>query len=230
MPPLRCILAEWQLVRTRLVRSRLGLWLLLLGTGAVVEGALAESSDVVAVALRVGMLGAVLGIAFGAGSDADRAALALTLTHPTTPLAIALGRCFAAVTAAGIAMLIALAAAAGLGGESGIELIHLGLAGAVAAAATAAATLFGVWLGGNAVAGVLFLYIATASGISPAAMESRLPPGGVRDLGIALVEALPGVWRYRGLATGSGMAWIHATVWIVGGVLLGTVALTRRRR
>jgi hypothetical protein len=230
MPPLRCILAEWQLVRTRLVRSRLGLWLLLLGTGAVVEGALAESNDVVGVALRVAMLGAVLGIAFGAGSDADRAALALTLTHPTTPLAVTLGRCLAAVTAAAAAMLIALAARAGLSGESGIELIHLGLAGAVAAAATAAATLFGVWLGGNAVAGVFFLYIATASGISPDAMEGLLPPGGVRDLGIALVEAAPGIWRYRGLAAGSGAAWIHAAVWIVGGVLLGTVALPRRRR
>src|SRR2546422_100788 len=35
---LQCILAEWQLARTRLVRSRLGLWLLLLVTGFVLGG------------------------------------------------------------------------------------------------------------------------------------------------------------------------------------------------
>jgi hypothetical protein len=226
---LHCVLAEWQLVRARLIRSRLGLWLLLLGGGAVVERTLAESSDIVGVALRVGMLGAVLGVAFGAGSDADRAALTLTLTHPTTPLAVALGRCLAAVTAAGAAMLIALAGSVGLGVESGIELIHVGIAGAIAAAATAAAALTGVWLGGNAVAGVFFLYIATTSGISPDAVQGLLPPGAVRDLGIALVQAAPGVWRYRGLAAGSGAAWLHAAVWIVGGVSLGTLALTRRR-
>lgn len=229
MPPLRCILAEWQLVRTRLVRSRLGLWLLLLAAGAVAEGARTESSDVVGVALRVGMLGAVLGVAFGAGSDADRAALALTLTHPTTPLAVALGRWLAALTAAGAALLMALAASAGLRVESGIAGFHSGIAGIGAAAATGAAALAGVWLGGNAVAGVLFLYIATASGLSPSAVEGLLPPGPVRGLGMAIVQAAPGVWRYRALAAGSGAAWLHAAVWIVAGLALSTVVLSRRR-
>src|SRR2546423_13034130 len=83
---LRCALAEWQLARTRLVRSRLGLWLLLLVTGFVLVG-----RHPVILALDTGMLAAVLAVAFTAGADSDRAALALTLTHPTTPLAVAAG-------------------------------------------------------------------------------------------------------------------------------------------
>jgi hypothetical protein len=225
--PLRCILAEWQLVRTRLVRSRLGLWLLLLAAGGVVAGAQAESSDLVGVALRVGMLGAVLGIAFGAGSDGDRAALALTFTHPTTPLAVALGRWLAALTAAGTAMLMALAPA-GLRGAFGIALIHAGIAGATAAAATAAAALPGVCLGGNAVAGVFFLYIAAASEISPDVAEGLVPAGVLRHVWIAIAEAAPGVWRYRTLAAGGGVAWLHAAAWIVGGVSLSAAVLSRR--
>lgn len=228
VPPLRCVLAEWQLVRTRLVRSRLGLWLLLLAAGAATTDAQAQARDLVGVALRVGMLGAVLGIAFGAGSDGDRAALALTLTHPTTPLAVALGRWLAALTAASAAMLMALAPA-GLHGAPGIALLHAGIAGATAAAATAAATLPGVWLGGNAVAGVFFLYIAAASVIPPDVAEGLLPAGTLRRVGIAIAAAAPGVWRYRTLAAGSGMAWLHAAAWIAAGISLSAVVLNRRR-
>jgi hypothetical protein len=229
VPPLRCILAEWQLVRTRLLRSRLGLWLLLLAAGAVAEAAREESSDLVGVAVRVGMLGSVLGIAFAAGSDADRAALSLTLTHPTTPLAVALGRWLAALTAAGAALLIALAAVAGLRVGAGPVLIHASFAGAAAAAATAAAALCGVWLGGNTVAGALFLYIAAVSQYSPEALGGLLPLGLVRAIGIALVQTAPGVWRYRAIGIGTGAAWLHATAWIVGGVSLSAAMLARWR-
>src|SRR5207247_906641 len=93
---LRCALAEWQLARTRLVRSRLGLWLLLLVGGLVLV-----ARHPVILALDTGMLAAVLAVAFTAGADSDRAALALTLTHPTTPLAVALGRWLAAGLAGG---------------------------------------------------------------------------------------------------------------------------------
>src|SRR2546427_11886831 len=94
---LQCILAEWRLARTRLVRSRLGLWLLLLVTGFVLVG-----RHPVILALDTGMLAAVLAVAFTAGADSDHAALALTLTHPTTPLAVAAGGGVAPGRVAGI--------------------------------------------------------------------------------------------------------------------------------
>src|SRR2546428_8552617 len=109
---LRCVLAEWQLVRARLVRSRLGIWLLLLGAGGAWLAARGASLTVLAP--QIAMLGAVLGVAFTVGSDADRAALALTLTHPTTPLAVAAGRWLAAVTAARLLLLAFLFVAAPL--------------------------------------------------------------------------------------------------------------------
>lgn len=210
------------------MRSRLGVWLLLLGALAVVEGTRAASSDLMLIALRVGMLGGVLGIAFGAGSDADRAALAVTLTHPTTPLAVALGRWLAALTAAGAATLVALGVAAGLLVEPGIAVARAALVGVTAAAATAAVTLAGVWLGGNTVAGAFFLYIAAASAVPPDAIESLFPPGPARDVGIAVVRAAPGVWRYRTLAAGSGAAWLHAATCILGGVACSAALLRRR--
>src|SRR5207245_2754662 len=93
-----CVLAEWQLLRSRLVRSRLGIWLLLLGAAGVWLAA--RGGPLTVLAPHVGMLGAVLGVAFTAGSDADRAALSLILTHPTTPLPLAAGRRLAALPAA----------------------------------------------------------------------------------------------------------------------------------
>src|SRR5439155_570329 len=87
---LRCVVAEWQLLRSRLVRSRLGIWLLLLGAAGVWLAA--RGGPLTVLAPHVAMLGAVLGVAFTAASDGDRAALSLILTHPTTPLAVATGR------------------------------------------------------------------------------------------------------------------------------------------
>src|SRR6184192_4025406 len=80
---LRCVLAEWQLLRARLVRSRLGLWLLLLSGGGAWLAT--RGAPLTILAPHLAMLGAVLGVAFSVGSDVDRAAVALTLTHPTTP-------------------------------------------------------------------------------------------------------------------------------------------------
>src|SRR6266487_3744790 len=113
---LRCVLAEWQLLRARLVRSRLGLWLLLLGGGGVWLAT--RGAPLTILAPHLAMLGAVLGVAFSVGSDVDRAAVALTLTHPTTPLAVAAGRWLAAVTAAGILLLAFLCVAAARGGNA----------------------------------------------------------------------------------------------------------------
>lgn len=159
---LRCVLAEWQLVRARLVRSRLGLWLLLLALGGAVLVARSPTPDPVAIAMRVGMLGAVLGVAFAAGSDIDRAAFALTLTHPTSRLALALGRWLAAVSAAAFAPLAVAATAIALDEAPASVVWHAAATGLAAAAAVAGVALPGVWLGGNAVAVGLFLYIALA--------------------------------------------------------------------
>ena len=101
-----CVLAEWQIVRARLLRSRLGLWLLLLGTGFAWLAAGGDRETLVRLALRTGMLSAILCVAFSAGSDSDRAALAVTLTHPTTPLALAAGRWLAACVAAVLVMAV----------------------------------------------------------------------------------------------------------------------------
>lgn len=207
MVPLCCIVAEWQLVRARLVRSRLGLWLLLLA--AVTSGwrnGVRRSSSLF-LALAVGMEAAVLCVAFCAGSDADRAALALTLTHPTTPAALAWGRWLAALTAAAILMLGCLAAAAG---------------------AVAACALLAVWVGGNTCAGVLFLYIALASPLAPEGLRQLSVPGPLRSLGVAILDLLPGVWRYRRLAGGEPGAWLHVALWVVVAVPLAG-AIARRR-
>src|SRR3989442_3710081 len=191
---LRCVLAEWQLVRARLVRSRPGIWLLLLGAGGAWLAARGASLTVLAPQLAV--LGAVLGLAFPVGSDADRAALALTLTPPTTPLGGAAGRWLAAVTAAGILVLALLFVA---GAQSSLPpgaVVRAAVAGFGAAAGAAGCALLAVARGGNALAGALLLYIAVPSIVSADAPRgAHQPPPGTWS-GLAILEVLPGVWRY----------------------------------
>lgn len=231
MIPLHCVLAEWQLVRARLLRSRLGLWLLLLAGGGAW---LALRTDAVAglgpLAVRVGMLGAILCVAFCGGADADRVSLALTLTHPTTPAALALGRWLAAASAATLAMLAAVIAVAGLTDAPGALVVRALLAGAGAAGAAAACTLPAVWLGGNALAGVLFVYIAGPSAILPAALQEWGAPGLLRAFAVAILEATPSLWRYQELAAGNVAAWLHAAGWTAIGTVLASVVVRKRVR
>ncbi|MGH7567713.1 MAG: hypothetical protein ACREL9_01895, partial [Gemmatimonadales bacterium] len=106
MHTLRCILAEWQLVRVRLLRTRLGLGLLLLGAALVGLGLPATGVALAATAVLAGALSAVLTVAFGAGSAPDRLALSLTLSHPTTPGTVACGRWLAvSAVAAGFTLI-----------------------------------------------------------------------------------------------------------------------------
>ena len=213
---LHCALAEWQLARTRLVRSRLGLWLLLL-----VGGVALVARHPVVMAVDVGMLAAVLAVAFTAGADTDRAALTLTLTHPTTPFAVALGRWLAASAIAAICVGIACGARAGLG-ESGAPGLWRAAAGGVAAAgATAAGTLALVWAGGNGLTGTSVRRAALA-----ALLGEGLPGAIVR----VVVETLPAVWRYARLAGGDAAAWLHVTAWAGGGVIVASQLLARRSR
>lgn len=228
MFPLRSVLAEWQVVRPRLVRSRLGLCLLLLVAGTGAGGAPPRAAAITPLALQVGMLAGVLGIAFAAGSDADRAAVALTLTHPTTPFAIALGRWLAAVTAAGIALVVTIVAAAGLHPAGGLEVVRAGVVGLVAAGAAAAAALPGAWLGGNTATGILFIYIAATGVLAPEGTGALRGSGPLRLVASAVLQVAPCSWRYQGLTLGSGTAWLHALVWMVGGVSLSALLLERR--
>ena len=222
---LQCILAEWRLARTRLVRSRLGLWLLLLVTGFVLVG-----RHPVILALDTGMLAAVLAVAFTAGADSDRAALALTLTHPTTPLAVAAGRWLAASSVAGICVGLACGAQAGRWDGDAAELWSAAAGGVAAAGATAACALALVWAGGNAAAGLLFLYVFVISGLSPPAVAVVLGGGLASRMAGVVVEVLPGVWRYARLAGGDSGAWLHAVSWAVGGVAAAALVLARRTR
>jgi hypothetical protein len=223
---LRCVLAEWQLLRSRLVRSRLGIWLLLLGAGGVWLAA--RGGPLPVLAPHVAMLGAVLGVAFTAASDADRAALSLILTHPTTPLAVAAGRWLAAVTAAGTLVLALLFVSGALSSEPAGLLVRAGAAACGAAAAAAGCALVAGAAGGNTLAGVLFLYIAVPSVVSADVLATAPAASVVARVGALALELLPGVWRYAALARGDPVGWVHAACWAVGGVA-GTARLLSRR-
>jgi len=223
---LRCVLAEWQLLRSRLVRSRLGLWLLLLGAGGVWLAA--RGGPLTVVAPHVAMLGAVLGVAFTAASDADRAALSLILTHPTTPLAVAAGRWLAALTAAATLVLALLFVSGAVASGPGGLLVRAGAAACGAAAAAAGCALVAGAAGGNTLAGVLFLYIAVPSVVSADALATAPAAGMLARVGALVLELLPGVWRYAALERGDPLGWVHAACWAVGGVA-GTARLLSRR-
>src|SRR5439155_10277642 len=229
----RCVVAEWQLLRSRLVRSRLGIWLLLLGAAGVRLAA--RGGPLTVLAPHVAMLGAVLGVAFTAASDADRAALSLILTHPTTPLAVAAGRWLAAVPAGGMlvrALLFVSGAASS--GPAGL-LARAAAAACGAAAAAAGCALVAGAAGGNALAGVLFfyiavpsVYIAVPSVISADTLGAGPAAGALARAATLVLELLPGVWRYAALAHGDPAGWVHAACWAVGGVA-GTARLLSRR-
>lgn len=152
MHAIRCVLAEWQLVRARLWRTRLGIWLLLLvGTFTWVAppGALRQLGG------RTGLLAGALCVAFAAGARTDRLALRTTLSHPTTPLALATGRWLAATVAACLAV-TAVVLAAGVRDSAAPRVVLAGwLGGVLAAGGAAAGALPAVLAGGNTAAAVL---------------------------------------------------------------------------
>ena len=215
----RRVLAEWPLLRVRLVRTRLGLWLLLL-TGALLWlERHAPAPDPLGTALAAGALAAVLAVAYLAGSGADRMALVLVLGHPTTPRAVAIGRWLAAT---GGAALVVLACSVHSAWTTGAVAASLGaaLAGLMVAAAIAACTLALVWSGGNALAGVCFVYLALLGSVPPEALIGHGRPGAVRLAVATLLELAPGQWRYRGVAVGDVGAALHAAAWVGIGLLI----------
>jgi hypothetical protein len=221
------MLAEWQIVRARLLRTRLGLWLGLLA--AAYTGVLSPHGDLGEVALRTGLLAAVLSVAFAAGADLDRAALRLSLAHPTHPLAVAAGRWLGATVAAGLAVAAATFATALLTAASPLAGLGAAAAGVVAAGAAAACALPLVLLGGNVAGAVLLLYLATLSALPDAVWSLLEVPAPARVLGLAVLRGAPGLWRYQGLSLGEGGAWLHAIAWTAGGVGWAALLVARRR-
>jgi len=217
---LRCSFAEWTLVRPRLLRTRFGAWLVLLGAALIWLGT--RGADPLGIALHAGALGAVLSAAFAAGSAADRAAFAIALTHPTTPLAIACGRWLAVVIPAAA---LAAACTVAAGGRS-----TAGLAGIVAAGAVAGCALAAVLLGGTGAALVLFIFMALAGAIPPEAIVGVAEPGAARLAVASVLEVGPALWRYREVAAGDAGALLHAVAWAMLGVVLASGFVRRAAR
>jgi hypothetical protein len=217
---LRCVHAEWLLVRPRLVRTRFGAFLLLLG--AVLGWLHGRGLDPLSVALHAGALGAVIGAAFAAGDETDRIALATALTHPTTPLAIAAGRWLAAVLPA-VALTLLCGAATGW---------HVGAvaSGVVAALAVGGCALLVVLMAGNGAAAALFLFMAVAGGVEPERLVGLAHPGVMRLAAASVLELGPALWHYREVAAGDVGAVLHAAAWAGLGVVLASGRVAQFRR
>lgn len=221
---IRCVLAEWALVRPRLVRTRFGACLLSLGAALVWLGT--RGADPLTVALHAGALGSVVGAAFAAGSAADRAALAITLAHPTTPLAVACGRWLAAVIpAAGLTIVCTVA----VGWHPGAA-----LAGLAAAAAVAGCALAAVLVAGTGAGLVLFLFMALVGTVPPETIVGVAEPGAARLAVASALELGPALWRYREVAGAGDVdklgALLHAAAWALLGVVLASGIVRRRAR
>lgn len=206
---LHCALSEWPFLRIRLLRSRLGVWLVLLLAVVLRLDRAAVARDPLTAVLLVASGGATLCVAYLAGARADRAALGLALLHPRFPGAVTVGRWLAATSGAAILVLIA-AIHAGPG---------VAWAGVLTAATMSAWTLALAWWGGNVPVGAWLIWLALTGGASPEAVLAHPHPGAARYGVAAALELLPALWRYRGLAIGEPGAAAHAAVWIVIGLV-----------
>jgi hypothetical protein len=207
------VFAEWPLLRARLLRTRLGVWLVLL---LAVLWRLERTSPRLD-PLGAATLGAVLCVAALSGSRADRAALAHRLLQPTSPPAVAVGRWLAALAGASV-LVLAVAVQAGVGAA---------IAGLSGAAAMSACALALVLIGGNALAVVAFGWLLLVSGVPPEAVlgPHHADPASLVTAG--LLEIGPSIWRYRGIATGDLGALAHAAVWVGFGLLTATWRVRR---
>lgn len=223
---LRCAAADWSLLRARVCRSALGAWLGVLVGGCWTASRLDGSWDTITLALRVGMLAAIACAVSLAGPSEDRGGLVLSLSHPTTPRALVIGRWFAAWTGAVVAVLVVAALDLWLGGAAGPSLPALA-AGAAASSAAAACALALVWLGGTPLALVFFLFLALFGGAPPEDLVNLARPGPIRLAAAVALELLPSMWRYRMIAAADLGASVHACAW-TGIGLISAGALVRR--
>jgi hypothetical protein len=224
----RCVLAEWPLLRTRLLRSRLGLWLALLTLALLLAERYAPAPDPLGTALEAGALGAVLSVGYLAGSAADRAALSLLLGHPTSPIAVACGRWLAAT---GGAALVVLATCVHSAWATGALAASAGaaVAGLVTSGAIAACTLALAWSGGNLLTGLWFVTLALLGRAVPEVLIGVAHPGLLHVLAATCLELAPGPGRYRGVAWGELGPALHAGAWVGIGLALAAWRATRLR-
>ncbi len=214
---LHCALSEWPFLRIRLLRTRLGLWLVLLLAAVLRLDRTAVARDPLAAALLVASGGATLCVAYLAGARADRTALGLALLHPRVPGAVTVGRWLAATSGAVILVLVA-----AIHSRVGVA-----VAGVVTAATMSAWTLALAWWGGNVVVGAWLIWLALAGGASPEAVLAHPHPGAGRYAVAGALELLPALWRYRGLAIGEPGAAAHAAVWIAIGLTAARARVAR---
>jgi len=210
---LRCALSEWPFLRTRLLRTRLGVWLPVLFAATLWLERTAALPDSRSAALYLGGIGAILCVGYLAGARQDRIALSLALLHPRSPGAVALGRWLAV---SGGAALVVVAGAAHAAWTSGSVTAVMGatLAGLITAVAVGAVALPIAWSGGNTLVGAFLVWIVLFGGLSPEAVLARADPGVGRIALAVSIEVLPGPWRYRGIATGDVGAMVHAALCI----------------
>ena len=202
----------------RVIRTRFGPALLLLAIALTWLGN--HGVDVLTIALLTGALAAVIGAAQVIGHPHDRAAIAIALTHPTTPLAVATGRWLGAILpAAGLVAMWAAASRAGFG---------VAAAGIIAAAAVGGCALVVVSVGGSWAAAALFLIMAAAGAIPPERIVNVATPGALRLAAASALELGPALWHYRDAARDIG-AILHALAWTGLGVLLTSALIDRRR-
>ena len=221
--------AEWPLVRRRVLRTRLGVWLVLLVGGTALLGT-HSAATLEGQLARLGMLSALLAASFAAGSASDRAALLLTLSHPATPAELVVGRGVATFGLAVGAVVVALAGIVPLRHVAPAAAAGALLGGIGAAAAATGAALATVALGGTGLVGALFAYTVLASPVAPAAWDALSPGGVIGALGTVALEGLPSLWRFRLLAQGDSVAWLHALAWAAGGSTVAVGMLARRTR
>ena len=232
MDLLRTIRAEWPVLRIRLLRTRLGLWLVLLVAALLWIERTAPRSDPLTTILQAGTLGAVLCVGYLVGSGADRAALLLPLLHPTTPGALVLGRWAAATGGAALTVLAVAAHTAWTTGAVAASL-SAALAGLAAAAAVASCTLALVLTGGNVLATLFFVWLALVGSAPPETLIDVPHPGSIRVALAAILEVAPAPWRYRAISTGDPGALLHAAAWVALGLstarrLMGRLPLSGR--
>ena len=214
---LRSALSEWPFLRIRLLRTRLGVWLLLLLVVVLRLDRTAVVRDPLAAVLLVASGGATLCSGYLAGTGADRLALTVALLHPRSALAVAVGRWLAATAGATVLVLVA-ALHTGLG---------IAVAGFLTAATMSAWTLALAWSGGNVLVGAWLIWLALAAGGSPESVLAHPHPGAGRTAVAVALELLPALWRYRGIADGDPGAVAHAAAWLVIGLAVARAGVAR---
>lgn len=225
----RRALAETSLLPGRLLRTGLGLRLLVLSGGLWWLQHGDPAADPVGIAVLAGTLGAVMCIDGLAASKGDRAALAHRLLQPTSPAAISVGRWFGAL--GGASLLVFLLSGYGAWSTTGTAVSAAAtLAGVCAAVATSAVALAAVLIGGHPAAGMALLWFLVVSPASPETILGLGHHGTSANILASLLEVAPSVWRYRGIATGDVRAMLHAIAWGGSGLAIATWRVSRLGR